>query len=256
MKYGLHFLWLVLFCTAAQASTAYDSLINEASATYGVDAALIKSVIRAESGFNPNAESGVGAQGLMQLMPATAAELGVSDSLDPRDNIMGGTLYLSQLLGRYDGNPVLALAAYNAGMGRVDEYGGVPPYEETVTYITRISGYLSEYGAGALSLAGLPTSFVTSPSGGSSFVSEIPSLPEFSTVLAAFEGALGGGLTASGIHFGLQGGLIVILLIWMAWHLIFLVGEIGQQRMSLYHGFVYAVRGLVLMMILASFTIG
>jgi hypothetical protein len=115
-----------------------DDFVNAASLKHGVDPALIQSVIRAESGFNPKAVSRKGAQGLMQLMPSTASRLGVANSLDPAANVDGGTQYLRQLLERYNNDLVRALAAYNAGPERVERYKGVPPYRETYNYISRI----------------------------------------------------------------------------------------------------------------------
>ena len=105
---------------------------------HGVSPHLVRAVVLTESAFNPFAVSRVGAQGLMQLMPATATHMGVTDSLDPRQNVFGGTKYLSQLLTRFDGNVALALAGYNAGPAKVARYRGIPPYGETRGYVTKI----------------------------------------------------------------------------------------------------------------------
>jgi soluble lytic murein transglycosylase-like protein len=115
-----------------------NDVVNAASGTYRLDPDLVNSVIRAESGFNVHAVSPKGAQGLMQLMPKTASELGVQNAFDPQANVEGGTRYLRELLERYDFDLVKALAAYNAGPQRVEQYGGVPPYYETKAYVARI----------------------------------------------------------------------------------------------------------------------
>jgi soluble lytic murein transglycosylase-like protein len=123
---------------------AYDAIIAEASAEYGVDPQLVRAVIRAESQFDPRAESGAGAKGLMQLMPILSKELGVQDPFNPRENIFGGVKYLSKLLDRHDGNVTLALASYNAGPRNVARYKGVPPFKETRGYVKKISKMLAE----------------------------------------------------------------------------------------------------------------
>ena len=115
-----------------------DQAVNLASGRYRLDPDLVNSVIKAESGFNAHAVSRKGAQGLMQLMPDTASQLGVPDAFDPQANVEGGTRYLRELLERYNFDLVKALAAYNAGSGRVDQYKGVPPYYETRAYVARI----------------------------------------------------------------------------------------------------------------------
>lgn len=118
--------------------STYDPLIVEHSARHGVDASLVKAVIFAESAFNPRAVSRMGAEGLMQLMPQTQRTLGVLDSFDPDENIGGGSRFLAQLLERYDGDKTRAVAAYNAGPGAVDKYGGVPPFPETRAYVDKV----------------------------------------------------------------------------------------------------------------------
>ena len=117
---------------------ALDEVVAKASDRHGIDPDLIRSVIAAESGFHPGAVSPKGAQGLMQLMPDTASSLGVEDALDPERNVDGGTRYLRQLLVLYKGDLVKALAAYNAGPERVEQYNGVPPYPETRAYVSRV----------------------------------------------------------------------------------------------------------------------
>ena len=120
-------------------SAQYDAAINEHARRQGVAEDLVRAVIQVESAFNPYAVSNKGAMGLMQLMPATAKELGVKDAFDPDQNIRGGVKYLKQLLERYDNKVELALAAYNAGIGNVEKYGAVPPFKETRNYVNKIT---------------------------------------------------------------------------------------------------------------------
>ena len=118
--------------------TRYDSMIERECRKANLDAAFVSAVIKAESNYDPRAVSRKGARGLMQLMPSTAARLGVRRTWDPTANIRGGVLYLKELAARFENQPALILAAYNAGENAVDEYGGVPPYRETVQYVERI----------------------------------------------------------------------------------------------------------------------
>lgn len=127
---------------AVPARKAYEDIIQEAARTYEIDPSLIRAVMQAESAFHPFVVSRAGAEGLMQLMPALADEMGVTDSFDPRENIMGGARYLKQLLDQHNGNIALTLASYNAGPGNVKRYGGVPPFKETRSYVKKIKAIL------------------------------------------------------------------------------------------------------------------
>ena len=125
--------------SAISRNSTYDDLIREHATHYDVNPGLVRAVVQVESNFNPYAVSPKGAQGLMQLMPATAKQFGVTKPFDPSENIRGGTAYLRQLLDRYGNDKRLALAAYNAGPGAVDKYGEtVPPYRETRDYVARV----------------------------------------------------------------------------------------------------------------------
>lgn len=135
--------------TAVQANTQVSSksqilnVVSQISKKYDVDEKLVQALIKQESGFNPKAKSKSGAIGLMQLMPATAKNLGVKDPYNTVQNVEGGVKYLKSMLNKYNGNVILALAAYNAGPGAVDKYSGVPPYKETQNYVKNIlSNYL------------------------------------------------------------------------------------------------------------------
>jgi soluble lytic murein transglycosylase-like protein len=138
-----------------------NETVKSASGTYQLDPDLVTSVIRAESGFNVRAVSPKGAQGLMQLMPQTASNLGVKNAFDPEANVEAGTRYLRELLERYNFDLIKALAAYNAGPQRVEQYNGVPPYYETKAYVARIVRDFNKKKLAAKAAAGTPASVKT-----------------------------------------------------------------------------------------------
>jgi len=126
-------------------SGRFDAYISEAARKHGVSFFLIKAVIKAESDFDPRAVSRSGARGLMQIMPKTARSLGIVDPFDPRENIFGGTRYLKGLLTQFQGSLPLALAAYNAGPGKVESFNGMPRIEETRSFVRRVMQYFNRY---------------------------------------------------------------------------------------------------------------
>jgi soluble lytic murein transglycosylase-like protein len=126
-------------------SSEYDALIEQAAARNGVNPAVLHGLIQQESGFNPNAVSSAGASGLTQLMPGTASTLGVANTLDPAESIEGGARYLGELTSQFGGNTEEALAAYNAGPGAVEQYGGIPPYAETQSYVANVLSNAEAY---------------------------------------------------------------------------------------------------------------
>jgi soluble lytic murein transglycosylase-like protein len=131
--------------TDASGPIPYLNEITAAATKYGVDPALLAGLVKAESNFNPKAQSGVGAKGLTQLMDATARGLGVTNSFDVQQSLDGGAKFLGGLLKQFHGDQSLALAAYNAGPGAVQKYGGIPPYQETQRYVPKVLGYATQF---------------------------------------------------------------------------------------------------------------
>lgn len=147
----------VNFANVRLNTDAFREEVAAAAREFGVEEAIVRAVMHAESAFNPNAISRAGAQGLMQLMPATAERFGVTDAFDPAQNIRGGVRYLAWLLKRFNGDLTLAAAGYNAGEGAVDRHGGVPPYRETQTYVQRVGVLAERYRShGLVAASGAP----------------------------------------------------------------------------------------------------
>jgi soluble lytic murein transglycosylase-like protein len=158
--------------SAGGAGSAYAPMIEQAAARYGIDPSLLYGLIQQESGFDPSASSSAGAQGLTQLMPSTAASLGVSEPLDPAQSIEGGARYLSGLLNQFGGNTADALAAYNAGPGAVEQYGGVPPYPETQQYVAKVLGYAASYSPSGQATGTAALASATTPTAGAATTAE------------------------------------------------------------------------------------
>jgi soluble lytic murein transglycosylase-like protein len=129
----------------AEAGGEYEALIDQAASRNGLDPAVLHGLIQQESGFDPSAASSAGAAGLTQLMPGTASSMGVANPLNPAESIEGGARYLGQLMTQFGGNAEDALAAYNAGPGAVEQYGGIPPYAETQSYVSKVLGNAEAY---------------------------------------------------------------------------------------------------------------
>ena len=143
--------------SALPAGVPYGAEITAAAKKHGIDPALLAGLVRQESNFNPTAGSSAGARGLTQLMPATAAGLGVTDVTDPVQALDGGAKYLKQQLDRFGGDVTLALAAYNAGPGAVQQHGGVPPYAETQSYVKKVQAFAAAYRGTPAAVAATPT---------------------------------------------------------------------------------------------------
>lgn len=173
-------------------NTPYANEIQAAAQKHGLDPALLTALIRQESNFNPSAKSPAGATGLTQLMPGTAASLGVSDPTDPVQAIEGGAKYLKQQLDAFGGDERLALAAYNAGPGAVQRFGGIPPYAETQNYVKKVLAYADEYraSAGAGAGAALPaTPAATAMQLASAAVGQTPTAAPTTTSLSTTTGS-------------------------------------------------------------------
>jgi soluble lytic murein transglycosylase-like protein len=148
---------------APSGASAYSALIEQAAARNGIDPAVLYGLIQQESGFDPSATSSAGAVGLTQLMPGTAASLGVTEPLNPAQSVEGGARYLGELMRQFGGNTSDALAAYNAGPGAVQQYGGIPPYPETQQYVTNVLANAAAYQQSAAGITSTATLSTTTP---------------------------------------------------------------------------------------------
>jgi len=248
----------IAFAALSGSTPEIEAAITRASIKHGVDPELIRSVIKAESEFNPNAHSTLssgkpGAEGLMQLMPATAAEMGIVDSFNIDQNVDGGTKYLAQMLSAHNGDITLALAAYNAGPGNVRKYNGVPPFAETTNYITKISGFLTAQGAPPLNLASLSSAGSTVPHAGfaSSATFAAIVLPTNAQVMSAFEA--GTGLNASNLKFGIKALFFVVMFIWFGWQTMSIISVWSAGRLKAFPAFFTWIRSSVVMLFILGF---
>ncbi|MDQ8045214.1 MAG: lytic transglycosylase domain-containing protein [Solirubrobacteraceae bacterium] len=171
--------------------TPYASEINAAAQKYGIDPSLLAGLVKQESGFNPNATSAVGAKGLTQLMPATAKSLGVTDPTDPAQSLDGGAHYLKEQLDRFGGDVTKAVAAYNAGPGAVQRYGGVPPYAETQNYVKNVLANRDAYAKTAAANGTLSTTATTGTAAAGSTAATVSALSNLTGVSST------GGVTTS-----------------------------------------------------------
>jgi hypothetical protein len=247
------FLMTSLLTVVAVAAFPYQSISQEASARYGLPVEFITAVMKQESNFNPSAVSPVGAQGLMQLMPGTARELGVTDSFDPRQNIFGGANYLRQQLNRFNGNFALAAAAYNAGPGGLQsaidragssEISAILPFlpAETRNYIAKVLGYFSDYGGNpGIDLASLPTIPEHN-------IWTAPVMATLEGISNAFANAIGTTATQSNTTFLAM--LTIALLMWIAFQVYTGVGLYVRMNIGVLDLGVITLRSIIVFAVL------
>ena len=245
------FLAASLITVAAIAAFPYQEIVNDASNRYGVPVEYITAVIKQESNFNPDAVSSAGAQGLMQLMPGTAGELGVTNAFDPRQNIMGGTNYLRQQLDRFGGNMALAAMAYNAGPGAlqaaIDKAGSMDPNvilaflpAETQNYVAKVMGYFTEYG-GTWNYA-----FASSAPGHNMWTA--PVMATLEGISNAFASAVGATAIQSNTLFLAM--LTIALLIWVAFQIFTGVGLYVRMNIGVLDLGVITLRSMLVFAVL------